>query len=80
MMETERPWQSRTQWVNFISAVAAIILMFGFELGPEQQAAIVTVILLVVNAANMYLRTDSTKVVTWKAPQDPVETDPPTGV
>ena len=79
-MTTQRPWQSRTQIVNFVSAIGALALMFGLEISPEQQAAVVTVVLLVVNVINMYLRTVSTKTITLKASEDPVEADPPTGV
>lgn len=66
--------------MNFVSAIGALALMFGLEISPEQQAAVVTVVLLVVNIVNMYLRTVSTKTITLKALEDPVETDPPTGV
>lgn len=77
--KTERPWQSRTMWVNLIALVASMLLAFGVDLGldGEAQASMVT---LVMAGVNMYLRYDSTKVITLKEPEDPTEETPPTGV
>lgn len=78
-METERPWHSRTMWVNLIAGVGSVALIFGVDLGldGEAQAAIVG---LIMSLVNIYLRYDSTKAITFKASPDPIETDPPTGV
>lgn len=80
-MTTERPWQSRTMWVNFVSGAAALSVVFGFDLGldAETQARAVAAIMFFVNFINMILRKISTKQITMK-PVDHVETDPPTGV
>ncbi len=67
-METERPWQSRTMWVNFVTGLAAIAVLFGadFELDAETQTRLVAGIMVVVNFVNIVLRKISTKKITMK--------------
>ena len=50
-MESKSPITSRTLWVNFIAAIISLLMVVGIDLGldGEQQAAIVTVILAIVN-------------------------------
>lgn len=78
-MQTERPWQSRTMWVNLISGIVALVTVFGVDLNmtPEAQLELVAGIMVVVNAINGYLRSASTKTIAWKKPPDG---EPPTGI
>lgn len=77
-MQTQRPWQSRTMWVNLISGIAALAVVFGLDFGldAERQTEIVAGIMAVVNVINMYLRPLSTTPITLSPPED----EPPTGI
>lgn len=78
-MATQRPWQSRTMWINLLSGIAAVSVVFGFDFGLDEtkQTEIVAGIMAVVNVVNMYLRPVSTTPITMKAPD---EGEPPTGI
>lgn len=67
-MENQRPWQSRTMWVNFVAGLAAIAVLFGvdLDLDAETQTRLVAGIMVVVNAVNIVLRKVSTKKITMK--------------
>lgn len=77
-MTTQRPWQSRTMWVNLLSGIAAVAVVFGFDFGLDEtkQTEIVAGIMAVVNVVNMYLRPISTTPITMK----PSDDEPPTGI
>lgn len=77
-MTTQRPWQSRTMWVNLLSGIAAVATLFGFDLGldEETKTKILAGIMSAVNFINMYLRPLSTTPITMK----PDDAEPPTGI
>lgn len=64
-METKRPWQSRTYWVNAVSAAVGLAVMFGVDIDitPEDQLKLVAGFMVVVNAVNGWLRNHSTKKI-----------------
>jgi len=52
MVDETKPWYySKTLWVNFIALLALLIqAMSGFVVAPEEQAAIIVVINLILRA------------------------------
>ncbi len=80
-MTTQRPWQSRTMWVNLVSGFAALASVVGvgdaLHLDEATQIKIVGGIMAVVNVVNMYLRPLSTTPITMKPEEDD---EPPTGI
>ena len=50
-MERKPFYRSKTLWTNFVFLVALIVqLQVGFVIGPEEQAAIITVVNLILRA------------------------------
>jgi len=49
-------YESKTMWVNILSAVGAVALVVGVEISAENQAEIVAGILAAVNVVNIVLR------------------------
>jgi uncharacterized membrane protein len=48
-MEEKSWYASKTIWVNAVALVAGLLMAFGIELTADQQGAVVTTILAVVN-------------------------------
>ena len=63
-MQKKSPWASKTLWANAIALVASVLAIFGFDLGPDVQAGIVTAALAVVN---IVLRFTTTKPIVGKS-------------
>jgi len=67
-MTDEKPiWASKTLWVNTIAFVAALASSFGFEIGAEQQGALVGGVMAVVN---IVLRLITDRPVKLKKPKN----------
>lgn len=63
-MDDSKTWYtSRTIWVNLVALVASMLMVFGVELTPDQQGALVTTILAI---ANIVLRFVTSSSVTLK--------------
>lgn len=51
MVDTKKFWESKTLWVNIIAMVALVIqAKYGFIIAPEEQAAGLVLINLVLRA------------------------------
>jgi uncharacterized protein (DUF697 family) len=51
-MDESKSWYtSKTIWTNAVALVASLLMVFGVELTPDQQGALVTSILAVANIA-----------------------------
>ncbi len=46
----EKWWQSRTIWYAIVAALAAVLRLFGVEIGTETQADILTAVMGIVGA------------------------------
>lgn len=61
-METKKWWQSKTNWLNIVAVVVAILLLVdkdllsAFGVAHESQEKITKVLSIIIAAYNIYLR------------------------
>lgn len=55
-MDSKPIWSSKTFWANIVGAAAGLAALYGIDVPPEDQVAIVGGILGLVNVVNILLR------------------------
>jgi hypothetical protein len=56
VVDVKSSWASKIEWTQAAGAVMILASLFGLNLTPEQQAAVVTVIALAAQAATWIMR------------------------
>lgn len=60
-------WESKVNVVQFFGALGAVTAMFGFELTPEIQSWLVSLILVIQGVFTFVFRTWFTKDLVWNS-------------